>query len=418
MYRRDGARKRGQRTTTSISPRHDSRMPEDDQTGLARLQHLTWAWFTFPMATGGLALLLSPQTQPHTFRGLDIIGKVVYICDLVIFSILVTAMIYRFIRWPKTMRLSATRPRESIFIPTMFICLASTIASISPYGIPFSGPWLSVTYRVLFWIYYAVTFCIAVTFYLWLFISADLHLEDITPAWDLPIFPFMLSGTIASVGASEQPPFHALTMIVAGLTAQVLGFLVSSAMFTVYFRRMTEFGLPKPSSRPAMFIAVGPPAFTSLAIIGMARAYPSQMQIFGQAQRTAQVLNIVATVSSIFMWCLSFWLFSIAMVACLLAAREMRFSLSWWSFAFPNIGLIIATISIDRQLQSEGILWVGSVATILMVMLYLFIATMHVRAVIKHQILCKGQDEDMYEREAQPKTEKIPEFQDIRDAQC
>ncbi|KAJ5483090.1 hypothetical protein N7539_006536 [Penicillium diatomitis] len=363
MYRRDGARKRGQRTTTSISPRHHARLPEEDQTGLARLRHLTWAWFALLMATGGLAPLLSPQTQPHFFQGLDVIGKVVYICDLVIFSTLITAMIYRFIRWPKTMRSSATQPRESIFIPTMSICLASMIASNSPYGIPSSGPWLLVTYRVLFWIYYAVTF------YLWLFISADLHLEDMTPAWDLPILPFMLSGTIASVGG--------------------LGFLVSSAMFTVYLRWMTVFGLPEPSSRPAIFIAI-----------------------------TAQVLNIVASVSSIFMWCLSFWLFSIAMVACLLAAREMRFSLSWRSFVFPNIGLIIATISIGRQLQSEVILWVGSVATILMAMLYLFIATMHVRAVIKHQILCKGQDEDMYEREAQPKTEKIPEYQDIGDAQC
>ena len=44
-----------------------------------RLEHFTWAWFTLPMATGGLALLLNSGTQPHSFDGLNTIGKVVYL---------------------------------------------------------------------------------------------------------------------------------------------------------------------------------------------------------------------------------------------------------------------------------------------------------------------------------------------------
>lgn len=52
-------------------------------------------------------------------------------------------------------------------------------------------------------------------------------------------------------------------MIVAGLTAQGLGMLVSLLMYACYLRRMVQFGLPSPHSRPAMFIAVGPPGFTA-----------------------------------------------------------------------------------------------------------------------------------------------------------
>ncbi|KAJ5245952.1 hypothetical protein N7468_000935 [Penicillium chermesinum] len=375
---------------------------------IALLTTALQAWFTLPMSTGGLTLLLSPEMQPHTFRGLQTIGKVVYIIDLVIFTSLVAAISYRFIRWPKTLPRSLSQPRESMFVCTMFLSLASIIAAIARYGIPSCGPWLVVTYRVLFWIYFAVTFCVAVVFYLWLFISAELQVENMTPAWDLPIFPFMLSGTIAATGASLQPRAHAIAMIVGGTTAQGLGFFISILMFAMYMRRMIEYGLPSTSSRPAMFIAVGPPAFTSLAIIGMANAYPTAYEYFGPGQTTLQVVKVIATVTSIFMWSLSFWFFCIAALTCLLAAREMRFSLNWWAFVFPNVGFTIATITIGRELQSQGILWVGSIATILMVILYLFIAVMHIRAVLTRQILFKGQDEDVPEEEARPKkTEKV-----------
>ncbi|KAJ7764662.1 voltage-dependent anion channel [Mycena olivaceomarginata] len=90
-----------------------------------------------------------------------------------------------------------------------------------------------------------------------------------TPAWDLPIFPFMLCGTIAAAGAGLQPPAHAVPMILAALTAQGLGMLVSVLMYANYIHRMIQYGFPSPASRAGMFIAVGPPSFTALALIGL-----------------------------------------------------------------------------------------------------------------------------------------------------
>ena len=37
------------------------------------------------MATGGLALLISEQ--PYKFQGLDVLGRIVFILDLILFSI-------------------------------------------------------------------------------------------------------------------------------------------------------------------------------------------------------------------------------------------------------------------------------------------------------------------------------------------
>lgn len=317
------------------------------------------------MSTGGLALLLSPKTQPHIFDGLDIIGKVVYVFDLFIFAIITLAMLYRFRQQPKLLLQSITHPFEGLFMPTVFLSLASIIGGISLYGIPECGPWLIVAYRVLFWIYFAVTFMVAVGMYYMLFTNPSLRVDDMTPAWDLPIFPIMLSGTVASLGSSYQPVEHAIPMLVAGILGQGLGMLISLLMYACYMHRMIQYGLPSPSSRPAMFIAVGPPSFTSLALIGMADAWPHTANYFNtNGSSLVVILQTLATMTSVFIWLLAFWFFCIALLAILAAAKEVSFHLNWWAFIFPNVGFTIATIKIGNQFQSEAIRWVGSAMTI------------------------------------------------------
>ncbi|KAH6654149.1 voltage-dependent anion channel [Truncatella angustata] len=348
------------------------------------------------MSTGGLSLLLAEQTQAFNFHGLQTIGKVVYLFDLVVFSTVTAAIIYRFIRFPGVFKASITHPTEGLFLGTSFLSLASIIGGMGRYGIPSCGPWLVVVYRILFWIYFAVTFLIAAGQYSLLFTLPSLKIQDMSPAWDLPIFPFMLSGTIASIGASTQPPTHAVPMIVAGLTAQGLGMIVSILMYACYIHRMIQYGFPSPNTRPGLFIAVGPPAFTSLAIIGMASGFPTTYSYFGDPEITYQILQTMATMTAVFIWSLSFWFWAIATIGCLAVWKQMTFRLNWWAFVFPNVGFTIATLTIGKQFESPGVEWVGTIMTILIVALYLFILAHHIRAFIRKDIVYEGKDEDEY----------------------
>jgi tellurite resistance protein TehA-like permease len=72
----------------------------------------------------------------------------------------------------------------------------------------------------------------------------------------------------------------------------------------------------------------------------------------------------------------------------------MSFHLVWWSFVFPNAGFAICTIKIGQAFMSEGILWVGSAMTIILVAVGLFVGGMHIRAVWKNQIMWPWKDED------------------------
>ncbi|KXT14424.1 hypothetical protein AC579_8350 [Pseudocercospora musae] len=359
-----------------------------------RLKHFTWAWFTLPMSTGGIALLL--KSTPHRFAGLDTIGKIVYIFDLVVFISLCAAMSARFITNPDTLKKSLVHPTEALFFPTFFLALVNVLGGAQEYGGPSVGGWLEQAMRVLFWVYAALTFIVAVVQYTYLFTAPPnrLTIQSMTPGWILPIFPVMLCGTLATIFAPHQPTQHRMPMLVAGVTFQGLGWMVSFMVYAIYIHRLMQFGLPAPDLRPGMFIAVGPPSFTGLALIGISQALPADAQYFAARPGMIVILQTMADFIAIFLWCLSFWFFCMTFIVILAGMKRMSFHLVWWAFVFPNVGFTLTTIRIGTQLKSQGVLWVASIMTILLVAMWLFVSVCHLKAVVKKQIMMPGLDED------------------------
>ena len=185
-----------------------------------------------------------------------------------------------------------------------------------------------------------------------------------------------------------------MPVIVAGVGFQGLGWMIAFLMYAIYTHRLMTYGLPAPDLRPGMFIPVGPPSFTGLVLIGLADALPPDHGYFASHLMAVEILQTMATFTAIFLWVLAFWFFCIALVAVISGSRKMSFHMVWWASVFPNTGFIINTISIGKQLESEGILWVGSAMTILIVMAWMFIFVAQMRAIWGKQILMPGKDED------------------------
>jgi len=204
----------------------------------------------------------------------------------------------------------------------------------------------------------------------------------------------MLSGTLASLISPTQPPAQRLPILVPGITMQGLGWMVSFLMYAVYVHRLMQFGLPAPNLRPGMFIAVGPPSFTGLALIGISKNLPPDYGIFAARPLAIEILQIVAIFTAIFLWTLSFWFFCITVIGVLAGIRGMTFHLVWWAFVFPNVGFTIATIQIGNQLDSPGIKWVASVMSCLLVAMWFFVLYSHARAFLTKEIVMPGKDED------------------------
>lgn len=205
-----------------------------------RLAHFTWAWYTFPMSTGGLSLLIF--AQPHISAQIRPLGLVVYILNLILFTCITCAMLTRFVLHRGTLTKSLSHEREGFFFPTFFLSIATIITSTQRYAIPDNDIALTWAIKTAFWGYVLVTLVLAVGQYSYVFAAHSFGLQTMMPTWILPIFPIMLSGTIASVIASTQPAIDAIPIIAGGLTCQGLGISVSFMMYAHMVGRLMQAG--------------------------------------------------------------------------------------------------------------------------------------------------------------------------------
>jgi tellurite resistance protein TehA-like permease len=100
---------------------------------------------------------------------------------------------------------------------------------------------------------------VAICQYWYLFMNKTLLVKSMTPSWILPIFPVMLTGTLASILAADQPPDQRLPMIVAGVAAQGLGWTVAVMLYAVCLVRLFEYGFTS-SERQAWYVHLCRPA--------------------------------------------------------------------------------------------------------------------------------------------------------------
>ncbi|KAK1756444.1 C4-dicarboxylate transporter/malic acid transport protein [Echria macrotheca] len=351
------------------------------------------------MSTGGLSLLIA--AQPHTFPGLRSIGLTIYILNILLFTLVTTLLLTRFILYPRTFRQSITHKREAFFVPTFFLSLATLITSTQRYAVPDpevssvpAAPSLLWAIQTAFWIYLVLTTILAIAQYSHIFTAHRFGLHTMMPTWILPIFPIMLSGTIASVIAGTQPAEQAVAIITAGLTCQGLGLSVAVMMYAHMVGRLMTSGLPDREHRPGLFMCVGPPAFTALAFLGLSRSLPANFDVDDDGFLDTSGIRTTAIIGAGYLWALSFWWFGIAVIA--VAIRPPRyFHLGWWATVFPNIGFVLATISLGKAFKNETVLWFATVVSVGLVGVYLFVLGSHVRAVVVQDIMYPGRDEDV-----------------------
>ncbi|OIW32872.1 hypothetical protein CONLIGDRAFT_570711 [Coniochaeta ligniaria NRRL 30616] len=358
-----------------------------------RMKHFTWAWYTVTMSTGGLSVLIF--NQPYNFPGLRGIGFAVYITNIVLFAAITAGLVARFALFPGTLKQSATHPRESFFIPTLLLSLATLITSTERYVVSSDNdPKVMVAVQWSFWAYMVVSTIVAVAQYAFVFSRHRLRLEHTMPTWILPIFPVMLTGTIASVIADTQPDIAAVPIIVAGLTCQGLGLSVAGMMYALMAGRLFSAGLPDREHRPGLFMCVGPPAFTALALVGMGNGLPDGLDANFDGVTDALMLRTMSVVAAVFLWALSFWWFGVAAMAVVMAPPRY-FHLGWWASVFPNSGFTLATIALGRAMRCQPILDVATGMSAVVAVTYVFVLCHLIRAVWIQDIMYPGRDEDV-----------------------
>ncbi|KAG9241238.1 voltage-dependent anion channel [Calycina marina] len=360
-----------------------------------RVRHFTWNWFASTMSTGAIAVVLT--NTPYKFAGLKTIGSIFFILDIIMFLGASILLCLRFSLRPASITKSLHLPKEALFFGAFWVSIALILNCTQAYGVPSCGPWLVTALRVCFWIYATLVFIVAVSQYATLFVKERMPTSQAMPALILPIYPFLVLGSLAATLAPSQSSVSGIQMLVAGILFQGLGWMVSIFMYTIYMLRLMSHSLPEPSNRPGMFISVGPAGYTSAAFVALglkARDIIPADFLGVYVIPAGEVLRIIGIVMGIFLWLLAFWFFCVTLWSVIEGVRDMSFTLTWWAFIFPNDGLTLATIEIGNALESHGIKIVASIMTALLVIMWLFVTAACMKALWQRKVLWPGKDED------------------------
>lgn len=300
-------------------------------------ERFNWSWFTCTQSTGGIAIILSEC--PKQFDGLQTIGVVVYIFNLVLFLGFTSLMVMRWTLNPAKIRECFTNPPECFFYGSFWLSFATIIISMEKFGVSHTGPWIIVAVRVLYWLYAAITLLSSTIQFIVVFKYTPVKSISMNPAWFLMIFQAMLTGTVAASIAGDQPAEQRLPIIVSGVAYQGLGWLVSLLFLAWFIGNLMENGWPEPNQRAGMFMPSGAASYSIVVLIGSARSAPTDYGYFALHPTASEVLQIVALWVGIFLWLFAFWLFSMALLVCLaevVVRKEgkwqmpMSFKNSWW----------------------------------------------------------------------------------------
>ncbi|KAF2706221.1 hypothetical protein K504DRAFT_459529 [Pleomassaria siparia CBS 279.74] len=361
-----------------------------------RIAHFTWPWFATTMSTGAVAVVVG-QT-PNRFPGLQTIGEIFFVLDVVLFVLFTGLMMTRFVLVPAKLSASLHHPVEGLFFGSFWVSISLIICCAQTYGVPNSGPWLVKALEICFWVYCAVVFVVAVGQYFILFHLERLNVAEAMPAWIFPIYPLLVVGPMAGAMIPSQPLDAAWNMWIGAVMFQGLGWTVAVMMYAIYIQRLMGSRLPDPPVRPGMYVSVGPAGYTAAGLISLATRAPN---VFAGSKLTTDntalngnIIREIGILAGLFLILFAYWFFFLSSVAVASGFRKMTFTLNWWAFVFPNAGLTLATIQAGIVLKSPGINGVASALTVMLVMLWLVIAPIHVRAVWQGEILWPGKDED------------------------
>lgn len=242
-------------------------------------------WFAATMSTGALAVVLG--NTPNTFTGLQTIGKVVYIFDIVLFILFNGLIVTRFILIPRKLVASLHHPVEGLFHGTYWVSVALILNGAYVFGNAETGPWFPKALEVCFWIYCAIAFVIGVVQYSMFFRMERLNVTDAVPAWIFPIYPLLVVGTLAGTILPAQPNGPSWNIFIGGVLLQGVAWVVSFLMYAIYMQRLMTGNLPSPATRPGMYVSVGPagwlsPYHRTMALLTMHRLHCCWPDIAGQ----------------------------------------------------------------------------------------------------------------------------------------
>jgi hypothetical protein len=133
--------------------------------------------------------------------------------------------------------------------------------------------------------------------------------------------------------------------------------------------------------------------------MGNTLPYVVPPNFMGNGELAGQVSKIVSIWAGLWLWGLAMWFCIVSIGAHWSCVRKgrMTFAMTFYSYVFPNTALTTATFAIANALASRGINILGCVMSILVVLTWITVFGLMIRAVVVKDILWPQRQEDREE---------------------
>ncbi|KAJ4986666.1 malic acid transport [Stagonosporopsis vannaccii] len=345
------------------------------------IKNFSPVWFLISMDTGIISIIMN--ILPWQFDGLGIISTIMFVFNLVLFTVFTLLAITRLLTFPRHVKSESLNQVEEIsYQGAPAIAYLTLVAQVALTCSTAWGFQLTVLAYVLWWIglVWTVILCSASVIVL-----AKRSITDdrnLSPAIFLPLIAVMTLGTTGgiltrySVGMSAR---LAIPMIVTSYMVIGYAFFLSLLYYAIYTHRLLAVGPPMKAKLPSLCVTIGPLGQFATAIQLLSTAANTR-GLFGSYNRgtwlTASSASSVSAASELiallvigfgFLWITVAWY----MIFEAAVQRKMPYSLTWWSMIFPMGVYTTALINLSISLNSDAFRGLAAALLIILVILYL-----------------------------------------------
>lgn len=214
----------------------------------------------------------------------------------------------------------------------------------------------------------------------------DTQLSTMTATWLLPIASTVVAAASGGIIAAVLPnPQHALWTLILSYVLWGMGMPLAMVVLVMYFHRLCFHKLPPREVIVSVFLPLGPVGMGGFAIQQLGKVardlFPKTGSLIPGAGDLFYTMGFIV---ALILWGFGLvWLF-FALAS--ISRSRFPFNMGWWGFTFPLGVFAVSTTQMAKELPSAFFKVLGSIFSVVVVLLWLVVSAGTVKGVKTRQI--------------------------------
>jgi C4-dicarboxylate transporter/malic acid transport protein len=333
------------------------------------------SWFASVMGTGIVAITCFFYAQHWVW--LSYLSNVLFVLNILLFGMLIVPWTLRFILYRQETLRDLREPVTGQFFATMPIACLVLAADLLIIGVRHMDTALAIGLAKGFWLTGVVlALLLAVVIPLLNFISREVKIEQINPAWFMPPVSLIVIPVSGAKLIPYWPDGWQQLMLVFNYVSWSSGFFLFLFLEAIcLYRFFCCPPLPGPLA-PTIWINLGPIGVGAIALLNLGAA--SGPFLGSQAP-------VMVSLLALLLWGFGFWWLICALCLTIYYLRQgnLPFSLAWWAFTFPLGAYAAATYMVGSFINSPAIDLYGFICFLLLLAIWSVVMVRTIMGLVK-----------------------------------